>query len=142
MLGCNNFFNNDFLYTSTGDTGTKMVLCCGIHLYYYYYSRLLKKEVYNMNYEELLESVRNIEGEDAKEQIIAILEKWENPDKQKLTEMQETIDKQNNDLARYEIRVDELRKFNAEKLLNTSTDGNGKEPEVDDCSLEDIIDSF
>lgn len=27
-----------------------------------------------MNYEELLESVRNIEGEDAKEQIIAILE--------------------------------------------------------------------
>lgn len=94
-----------------------------------------------MNYEELLESVRNIEGEDAKEQIIAILEKWENPDKQKLTEMQETIDKQNNELARYEIRVDELRKFNAEKLLNTSTDG-GKEPEVDDCSLEDIIDSF
>ena len=55
--------------------------------------------------------------------------------------MQETIDKQNNDLARYEIRVDELRKFNAEKLLNTSTDG-GKEPEVDDASLEDIIDSF
>jgi hypothetical protein len=103
---------------------------------------IIKKEVYNMNYEELLESVRNIEGEDAKEQIIAILEKWENPDKQKLTEMQETIDKQNNDLARYEIRVDELRKFNAEKLLNTSTDGNGKEPEVDDCSLEDIIDSF
>lgn len=95
-----------------------------------------------MNYEELLESVRNIEGEDAKEQIIAILEKWENPDKQKLAEMQETIDKQNNDLARYEIRVDELRKFNAEKLLNTSTDDNGKEPEVDDCSLEDIIDSF
>lgn len=95
-----------------------------------------------MEYEELLESVRNIEGEDAKEQIIAILEKWENPDKQKLTEMQETIDKQKNDLARYEIRVDELRKFNAEKLLNTSTDSNGKEPEVDDCSLEDIIDSF
>ena len=55
--------------------------------------------------------------------------------------MQETIDKQNNDLARYEIRVDELRKFNAEKLLNTSTDGD-KEPEVDDASLEDIIDSF
>ena len=50
-----------------------------------------------MNYEELLESVRNIEGEDAKEQIIAILEKWENPDKQKLTEMQETIDKKNNE---------------------------------------------
>lgn len=95
-----------------------------------------------MNYEELLESVRNIEGEDAKEQIIAILEKWENPDKQKLTEMQETIDKKNNELARYEIRVDELRKFNAEKLLNTSTDDHEKEPEVDDVSLEDIIDSF
>lgn len=95
-----------------------------------------------MNYEELLESIRNIEGEDAKEQIIAILEKWENPDKQKLTEMQETINKQNDDLARYEIRVDELRKFNAEKLLNTSTDGNNKEPEVDDVSLEDVIDSF
>lgn len=95
-----------------------------------------------MNYEELLETVRNIDGEDAKEQIIAILEKWENPDKQKLTEMQETIDKQNNDLARYEIRVDELRKFNAEKLLNTSTDGSNKEPEVDDVSLEDVIDSF
>lgn len=95
-----------------------------------------------MNYEELLESVRNIDGEDAKEQIIAILEKWENPDKQKLTEMQETINKQNDDLARYEIRVDELRKFNAEKLLNTSTDGNNKEPEVDDVSLEDVIDSF
>lgn len=95
-----------------------------------------------MNYEELLESVRNIEGEDAKEQIIAILEKWENPDKQKLTEMQETINKQNDDLARYEIRVDELRKFNAEKLLNTSTDDNNKEPKVDDVSLEDVIDSF
>lgn len=95
-----------------------------------------------MNYEELLESVRNIEGEDAKEQIIAILEKWENPEKQKLTEMQETIDKKNNELARYEIRVDELRKFNAEKLLNTSTDGHEKDQEVDDASLEDIIDSF
>lgn len=95
-----------------------------------------------MNYEELLESVRNIEGEDAKEQIIAILEKWENPDKQKLTEMKETIDKKNNELERYEIRVDELRKFNAEKLLNTSTGGNGNDPEVDDVSLEDIIDSF
>lgn len=95
-----------------------------------------------MTYEELLESVRNIDGEDAKEQIIAILEKWENPDKQKLSEMQESIDKKNDELARYEIRVDELRKFNAEKLLNTSIGGENKEPEVDDVSLEDVIDSF
>jgi hypothetical protein len=129
------------LYASTGDTGTKMVFVLWNTPLLLLLQPIIKKEVYNMNYEELLESVRNIEGEDAKEQIIAILEKWENPDKQKLTEMQETIDKQNNDLARYEIRVDELRKFNAEKLLNTSTDG-GKEPEVDDASLEDIIDSF
>lgn len=96
-----------------------------------------------MNYEELLESVRGIEGEDAKEQIIAILEKWKNPDTEKLTEMQETIDKQNDDLKRYEIRVDELRKFNAEKLLNTPSGDGNKDPDPEpDATLEDIIDSF
>lgn len=95
-----------------------------------------------MEFKELLEKIKTIEGEDAKEQIIEILDKWENPDTQKIKDMQETITKQNDDLERYSIRVDELRKFNAEKFLNQSTNEPTNEPTNDEASLEDIIDSF
>lgn len=95
-----------------------------------------------MEFKELLESIKKLDGEDAKEQTIAILEKWENPYEQKYNEAQKTIEKQNVDIERYNIRIDELRKFNAEKFLNEPTGDDGKNSDVDLVSLEDIIDSF
>lgn len=96
-----------------------------------------------MEFEELLEKVKGIDGEDSKEQIIAILEAWENPSSQKLKDAQETIKKQNDDIERYNIRIDELRKFNAQKFLNEPTgDDCNNDSDTDPVSLEDIIDSF
>lgn len=97
-----------------------------------------------MTYEEMIKGIEAVEsGEDAKDQILDILNKWENPDTQTIQDLNEQLKTKNEELERRDIRIEELRKFNAEQFFNQNSSPSPKdEPEVEETSIEDIIDTF
>lgn len=97
-----------------------------------------------MTYEEMIKGIEAVEsGEDAKDQILDILNKWENPDTATIQVLNEQIKTKNEELERKDIRIEELRKFNAEQFFNQNSNSNSNhEPEEEETSIEDIIDTF
>lgn len=98
-----------------------------------------------MTYEEMVKGIEAVEsGEDAKDQILDILHKWENPDTQTIADLNEQIKTKDDELERRDIRIEELRKFNAEQFFNSSNSNRNNPPEdsEEETTIEDIIESF
>lgn len=96
-----------------------------------------------MTYEEMIKGIETVEdGEDAKAQILDILHKWENPDTATIEDLNKQIKSKDDELERQNIRIEELRKFNAEQFFKNSGSGQQQEDPVEETSIEDIINSF